>query len=469
MKPSFFYHGLLCTFGMAVVLPLHAAYNPSQIAADAQWVVHADFAALREGTLGKELISALEKAQGQATNGMIGLDIPKLLTTLGSLTAYGSNLTKDPAALDGALLVQGTVDLKKILESVLLQGTLAQPEVFTEVKDLPFPAYAVSEPPRKNGSPSGTPMQVIVAFPPEPVILVSKSRPQLLKARDVFRGSAPSLASNRASQLARMTANADGAYVFAASVVPADPVLPQNAPQARMLQLASVGSVAIGERGPDAFAHAELLASSEENAEKVMKILEGMTGLLSLAETNDKQLGDFLKARSVTRDKQTVSLRLTYPSVRLVQMTQALATRSDNRVASRAVVLTSGQALAEWDADAAAGSGLQTRVIDGVKLVNGAMLTLGRALNGGREARFDRVEVVPADGSTAAMIFRSEFFRSTGGRGGLSQFQFPGVDGTYSLKVVYANDPEGKARYAVSVRPPRPVPPAPPAPAAPAK
>lgn len=456
MKTSTFIgRGLAGAVSVLTLASAQAAYNPAVVAADALWVVHADLAALREGTVGKELVAALEKAQSQATGGMVGIDIAKVLTTVGSLTAYGTNLSKEPTAIDGALVVQGTEDLRKIVESALLQGTLAQPEAFRETKELPFPAYAIAEP-RKAGAAGANPaLQVIVAFPPEPVILVSKSSQQLLKAHAVFRGSAPSMAAVRNSPLGRLTANGEGAYLFAASVVPSESVLPQGAAQARMLQLASVGSMAIGERGADMFAHADLVASSEENAEKLMKIIEGMTGILSLAESNDRQLAEFLKSRMVTRENQTVSLRLSYPSARIVQMVQTLRSQAETRPASRPQLITSGRVLAEWTAEPATdGAALKTRTIENVKLANGATITVGRALDGGREARFDRVEIVPAAGGSP-LIFRSEFMRTTGNRGSMAQFQFPGVDGDYTIRAFYLNDPEGKARYAVSVREPR--------------
>lgn len=440
-------------------VPAFAAYNPAIVAADAQWVLHADFAALRAGTIGQELVAAIEKAQGQATGGMMGLDIPKALLTVGSLTAYGTNLSGDPNAIDGALIAQGTDDLRKIAESLLLQGTLAQPEVFTEAKDYPFPAYAITDP----KAPAARRMQVIVAFPPEPIIVVSKSRAQVLKAREVFRGAAPSLASGGSSPLGKLTGNAAGAYLFAASVLPTEPLFPQNAPQARLLQLASSGSLAIGERGPDVFAHAELLASSEQSADKLMKILQGMTAALSLAETNDRQLAEFLNATGVSREKETVTLRLAYPSARLAQMGKALQGQVENRPVNRPQPITTGRTLAEWSAEPAAPGtapaggevALVTRTIENVKLENSVAITVGRALNGGRNARFDRVEIAPADGSGSPLIFRSEFMRAVGGRGTMSQFQFPGADGTYTLKVVYVNDPEGKAKYAVSVAEPK--------------
>jgi hypothetical protein len=293
---------------------------------------------------------------------------------------------------------------------------------------------------------------------------VSKSKAQLTKARDVFRGSAPSLAKGSAAAMSQLAVKTPGAYLFAGSVVPTEPLFPQNAPQARILQLANSGAIALGENGPDVFAHAELIASSDANAEKLMKILQGMTAMLSLAETNDRQLGEFLNSTNVTREKDAVTLHLAYPSARLVQMAQNLRTQAEVRTANRPPPITHGKAVAEWRADEAespAGtdaSGLSSRTIENVKLVNGSTVTVGRWMNGGKNARFERVEVTPADGSGAPLVFKTEFMRNF--RGSMWQFQFPGADGQYTLKVAYVNDPDQKDRFAVSVRNPGEQPPA---------
>lgn len=445
---------VICAFLAIALSRLSAAYEPAIVGADARWVIHADFNALRTSTLGKELVTAVETAQREATKGTIGIDISKLLATIGSLTAYGTNLLADPKTIDGALIAQGTANLRKIAESLLLQGTIAQPKVFSEVQDLPFPAYGISNANEKTAEK----LQVIVAFPPEPIVIVSKSRTQLIKARDVFRGAAPSIAKMPESPL--NARNAVGAYLYAATIVPSEPIFPQNAPQTRILQLAHSGAISIGERGADTFAHAELLASADANAEKLMKILQGMTSMLALAETNDRQLAEFIESTSVTREKKTVTLDLAYSSARLVQMAQALHTQAEIKPAQqRQQLISMGRIVAAWGGEAAPNNSatvagaLALRTIDSVPLRNGTLVTLGRALNGGKNARFDRVEIVPAAGGSA-LVFRSDFMRAV--RGTMLQFPFPGADGTYQFKVTYVEDPDGKAKYAVSINDPKP-------------
>ena len=473
-----------------------AAVNPAIVSADARWVIYADMNALRASAIGKELIALGEKAQLDTGSGKVGIDWQKLLATIGSATAYGANISSDPKQIDGTLVIQGTADLRKIAESLLIQANLADPKAVVELTDLPFPAYALSgqkaqpakpaaaadatgkEPVAPNAivkaatSKETAPLEVIIAFPPEPVVIVSKSKPQILKARDVFRGSAPSLAKDTKSPLKKFVAASGDAYLFLASTVPAEKFFPDDGPQARILKMASAGSLAIGERGENTFAHTEMIASSDQMAEKLLKILQGMTAMMSLAETNDKQLADFLNSAAVSRQGDVVTSDLAYSSARLAQMIKTLQQTKQSPPQDRAAPsLLSGKAVAEWKAEVGpapaegAPAPLAWRTIEGVALKNGTTITLGRTSNGGKNVKFDRVEIVPADGAGAPLTFRSEFMRVAGPRNVFTQLQFPGVDGTYTLKVAYLNDPDGKATYAVSVRDPKAEPATEPAPA----
>jgi hypothetical protein len=475
----------------ALALPLlgttqaGATVNPALVSADAKWLVYADLNALRESALGKELIALGEKAQLDTGNGKLGIDWQKLLATVGSATAYGANVSPDPKEIDGTLVFQGTPDLRKIAEAVLIQANLAHPENVAELTDLPFPAYIVKETKAKSaktdkegealrelantkGAKTAEPQEVIIAFPPEPIVLVSKSKPHILKARDVFRGAAPSLAKSPGTPLAKFVQASEGAFLFAASTVPAESFLPKNAdsqgPEARIFKMASAGSLALGEHGDSTFAHSELIASSDQMGEKLMKILQGMTAMMSLAETNDKQLAEFLNSAAVNRKGDVVTLDLAYSSARLATMVKSLVqtqSSAPDYTAPRTPQMLNGRSLAEWKAEPGPASAdgapgpVTVRQIDNVALKNGTLITLARQNNGGRNVRYDRIEILPAGGAGMPLTFRPESMRNAGTRGNWQQFQFPGVDGAYTLKIAYLNDPEGKAAFAVSAKDPK--------------
>jgi hypothetical protein len=122
MNHSFYRVGLPALLLMPFSQAL-AAFDPATVGADSQWVVYADLNALRASVIGKQLVDFAEKAQADATKGVVGIDFQKLAATVGSMTAYGSNFSKDPKDLDGALIIQGTADLRKIAEAALVQAT----------------------------------------------------------------------------------------------------------------------------------------------------------------------------------------------------------------------------------------------------------------------------------------------------------------------------------------------------------
>jgi hypothetical protein len=151
-----------------------------------------------------------------------------------------------------------------------------------------------------------------------------------------------------------------------------------------------------------------------------------------------------------------------------MQMTQAIRRQAEARPVHREPSIVHGKTVAEWRAsevsapDGAEPNALSWRTVENVALVNGSTISLGRWANGGKTPKFDRVEIVPAAGAGSPLVFKADLMRNF--RGSMSQIQFPGTDGTYTLKVAFVNDPEGKAKFAVSVRNPNedPTPPSPP-------
>lgn len=452
-----------CLVTLAALPRAGAVLDTEIVPADARWVIYADLNALRTSKLGNELVAIAEKAQIDTGHGKIGFDVPKVLATIGTITAYGTNFSSDPKEVDGTLVIQGTPDLRKIVEGVLLQATLTAPEVVAEVNDLPFTAYAIRPGEKKDGPA----IEVVVAFPSDAVVLVSKSRPRLLMARDVLRGAAPSLEKTGRSPLKGLLASSADAYLFTASVIPSGEFFAEDEPQARILKLAQSGALALGERGTNTFAHARLVAPSDQAADKLMKILQGLTASLSLATTSDKEVAEFLDSAKVSRDERTVVLTLAYSSERLAEMVRRLQQKSKERTAAehaaaREALMVSGRVIAKWQAEpssAPAGGTtppLAWRTIENVALKHGTIITLGRPADGRRDFSFDRIEIVPTDDGTP-LTFEAGFMR-TAGRGSLKQIQFPGVDGVYNLKIAYRNDPSGKASYAVSLLDPKPRP-----------
>ncbi len=471
-------------------LSLNAALDQKIVGADALWVMHLDLNAMRDSTIGKELITqamGLQAMMMQQQKLPVQVDIPKLVSAIGSITAYGTNLSQDPNLVDGTLILQGAPELRSMVEGMVIQANIAEPAKVAEIKDLPFDAYSLEG-------------QLVIAFPKEPIVLVSKSKAQLLTAHKVSRGEVASLAKAKNSPLTGLVRNQTGAFVLAASVVPSAEFFPADAPQARILQMAKSASVELGEEGRQTFAHVKLLAASDDMADKLMKILQGITAMISFAETNDKYLAEFLKSVTVSREKNTVTLHLAYASERLIQMLEEMkeshrkprAPQTPQRP-SRPKTKIEGTVVGTWIADQQLGSdgpsaeGLATKTLENVTLWPGAVVILTGERQGGENARVDRIDLTPTDGGRT-LTFEAEYMNLRGyseerfeaASGGklikaqsnvaTARFQFSGAEGLYTVSVRYCDETDGKSAFTVSILNPdtQETPQAPAAPEAPA-
>ena len=450
------------------LLPLAATaapFNPAIVPTEARWVVSLDFNAVRDSALGKELTDSLSFPVTPSEVVDLKIDPKKLLATVGSATAYGTNFSRQAREMDGVLILQGTADLRKLAEGYVAQATVTTPDAVIEIKDLPLEAYMI------HG-------EVVLGFPKEPIILVSRSKTQLVKALEVFRSHKGSIART-ASPLSTLLPQSANAFLVAASVAPGAEVLgTDTGPQARILQMANAGALTLGDDGKLTSAHLTLAASSDEMADKLQKIIQGVAAMFSLTETSDKQLAEFLQSVAITRDNKVVSLHLAYPTEGIIRIVQNLRKRNDTTDRAKPEQAeVDGTIVAQWTADATTGQptptveGLATRTIENVALQNGTIITLTGQRNDGENARLDYVEIVPTAGGQP-LVFEAENmklshyrvepvpFASRGklikvtGETGTAQFDFPGAAGNYTLKVRYVDESDGKSTFTVSTQEP---------------
>src|SRR4051812_26008588 len=140
-----FHRAFFLCLSLLFLAPARAAFNPHIVAADAQWVVYADLNGLRSSALGRELIASVQAQMPSfpPTAAGIEVDFQKLLATIGNVTAYGTNFSPKANLIDGALLIEGTGDLRKIAEGWLAQESLTPSNKIAETKDMPFPGYLI--------------------------------------------------------------------------------------------------------------------------------------------------------------------------------------------------------------------------------------------------------------------------------------------------------------------------------------
>jgi len=488
-----------CLTTLALCPLAHAALDNNSVPADAKWVIHLDLDAVRESPVGKELVALIEKNAELPKTANIQIDVKKVIASISSATAYGTTFSKNPKEIDGTLVLQGTDDLRKIAEAVVTQFSISNPEIVTEVKGLPFPAYSI-----KN--------EVTVAFPTEPIILLSRSQQQLLKGYDLFRGKGPA-AARGTSSLKGLIPKTRPLLVFAASEVPnTDGLFPENQPQARILKMAKSAAIAIGQNEKLTTATIQLVAADDDLSDKLHKIVQGLVAMLSLAQSEDQQLNTFLQSVKTERNGRNIVVSLSYPTDGLLQMIRSIEAsenrqnqnrNNDNNNRQPPKSSIPGKVVSTWKADKPTGNAgiapetLFTQNIPNVPLKNGTVIFLCGQRDGGENARYDYIDIVPSAGGSPAHIeaetmtlnhYRVEKnAAASGGKciilennaTGYAQVVFQGVDGMYNLSVRYVDENDGVATFTVSTRDPEaaasestgnaapgaPQPPTPPAPA----
>lgn len=446
----------------------HAAFDPTIVPADSQWLVYLNFNTLRESELGRQMVEMIPVAEMTQGDDAIRPNIPKIFETVGSITAFGRDFPRNPQSANGALILQGTPDLRTIVEGLMAQLTVMHPEGVAEVADLPFEAYSI------QGGNAAVGAQVMVALPPEPIVVVSKSREQLLNALEVFRENAPSMRTER-SALAALIPQTGAYYMIAASNVPSSTMFPANAPQSRILQMAKSAAIAVGEEADRVVARLQLDASTDDLAVKLEKIVDGVIAMASLAETNDQRLNEFIQSFDSTREGRTIRIELSYPTARIMEMIQTVTTPPPPTPSAAAQTLSPpGSELDRWVADQNPGdlgagpTGFLTHTIENVRLQPGTLIVLSSIRGDGENGRFDYVDVVPAGGEQPVRL-EAEYMRlnnyrvesvshASGGEviiieGSPSdaRTQWSGGAGDYTLQVRYVDENDGASTFAVSL------------------
>lgn len=464
MKPKYLRTTAAC-LSLLLAPSGFAAYNAEIVPAESQWMINLDFNTLRTSALGELLIEIIPTFELTPENDPVRPDFQKVFATIGTVTAFGANFSGQPDAIDGALVVQGTKDLRTIVEGLVAQVTVTHPEKITELTDLPFEAYQIND--------------VIVAFPTEPIVVVSKSQNQLIKALEVYRKKAPSMATAK-SPLMALLPKGDVFYVAAASVVPSvQNLTSRDGPDARILRMAKAASIAVGERGDLTTAHVQLDAESNETAQKLVKIVDGVIAMFSLAETSDQRLSDFVNSANVSQDKNAVKVELSYPTARIVEMIENIRDEAQSRREwqhhEAEPWSPPGTVLATWVADQqladdGIGAGnFVTKTVSDVQLDSGTTIVLSGRRDNGENVRFDYIEITPTNGSTQPVRYETEFMRLSGyhiesvphasggelihiqGDQGDARMKFMGAAGSYTIDVRYLDETDGASTFALSI------------------
>jgi len=292
---------------LALTLAVSAGGAPLQrgdIAGDAKWLLHLDVDNLRSthvgDFIGRQIITPNLITPRAMFQQVLGLDLD--WQKISSVTAYGSDYGAK-AGERGMLVIKTTMPFGAALEAFTKahggggSGDADGSPVPIERLDSPrLPLY------RLHG-------ELLVGAPSPNVILLAKSRELIERAADVIAGKAASVANNKDTTLYD---HAPKAFFFfaAAEALNEDTKVPR---EAEVLKMADGGRVVVGEDAGRLFCNLLLRAKTLQVATQMQQIVQGIVALVTMSQTENKELLQLVQSAKVSSDDRAVTVNLEYP------------------------------------------------------------------------------------------------------------------------------------------------------------
>lgn len=262
------------------------AFERARVAADAQWIVHADIEQLKTTAVGQYLLTEMQTPEAErkfAAFAMVFAFDPR--RDLNSVTMYGTGDRRE----DSAVLFRGTFKPGQLLTLVQANETYQAhtngARVIHEWID-----------DRKNETTFG-------AFHGDGTVVLSGSMDTVVKALDVLEAKAPGLANG--GTFGDLDAVRGSAFLLAVANLGE---VKGTDPKAATLRNAESGMVTIGEKAGRVSAAIRLQAKTVETAAQMEAVVRGMLAIGVLAQEQRPQLAKLAQAVSVSVEGRAVSV-----------------------------------------------------------------------------------------------------------------------------------------------------------------
>ena len=266
-----------------------AGLDGNQVAADAQWVVHVDLDAVKTATLAEKvqnrwLSNELVRKRLAAVKMLTGVDLAK---DLHGVTFYSSRMAHDT----GVVIVHANFDANRLL------GVVRGKPDYNATNFDNHTLHAWTE--RKD-----TPGEHTVTgcvFGPE-LLIVGRDAAEVKAALDVLGGKSAVLAGSD-SPLADEVP--EGAVVVASVSGLTEAGVPFKSP---IVNQSKLFRVVLGERDGEVFGQLKFVAKSDEAAEQVEDILQGLRAMALLQHGSDEEARKIIERLTVTMSRRTVQV-----------------------------------------------------------------------------------------------------------------------------------------------------------------
>ena len=273
-----------------------APLQKTQVAEGAKWVVHLDWERFRGTQIGGFLKTNIIAKALEDSKESMPIDVNALLDKVISLTAYGTDFKTQPAN-DGVLILKTDAKGQEIVEGLLAAQLLANTNgPLKQLQTKPYPLYSMQD-------------QVFGSIQPSHTILLSKSREQLDRAREVLSGKAPNLSRDR--NFSDFTKGPEGYFFLGvAEGFNENAAMP---PQAKVLQMAEGGRIMLGEKEEQLWLELGLKAKTKEVVTQIQQVVQGMVALFSLGQPENKELSELVAGVKVSTKDHLVFVGVEYP------------------------------------------------------------------------------------------------------------------------------------------------------------
>jgi hypothetical protein len=298
--------------GVSLLSAFNASAGPLQrtdVVNDPVWVVHVDFDALRQTTVGKYLVSEMEKPEAQkkfaAFQAIFSFDPRK---ELHGLTLYSTSSLPE----DGMMLVYADFDAARL--TTLAEG--AKEHKSTTRGNHTIHSWLDEKKPAKDGVKPRT----YAAIHGGRVIFAQKES-QVVDALDVLDRLSSNLSAN--TKYAGLGANTDASFLVGAA---RKIEVPSSDPNAAVLKQSKMMWLSLGESEGQSRASLIISADTEEIARQIESIGRGLVGLMAL-QTEKPESVKLAQALTVQQEGAAVTVKLALPAADIVEMIKADAAR----------------------------------------------------------------------------------------------------------------------------------------------
>jgi hypothetical protein len=310
MKSSFW--RISCCASLVCAASLIASAGPikrTDVAAGPTWVLHLDVDGLRTSTIGKFILSEMDKPEAKdklaAMQTIFNFD---LRSQLHGVTLYGSSEKPE----DGVLMIYADFDANRLT-------TLAKAGQDYQGSD--HNGHTIHSWVDDKKKAKGDSKTRIYAAIQGPRVILGQSEDRIAQALDVLDKKSANLASTKSFH--EMGASAPGNFVQAAA---RKMDIPGSNPNAAIMKLSQMLQFDLGETKEKLQATLSVVAETDEVAGQIASIGQGLMSLLKLQQ-DKPEASKLANALSIKQDGTRVVASLSLPSSDVLDFIKAEAAK----------------------------------------------------------------------------------------------------------------------------------------------